>query len=90
MSKIIKISHCAICPFNEHGTAKTEFKGLEVDMPALYCTYNPKRDFRDNVRQLDLFKPVKMICISGNSEYDGEFEKQLIGFPDWCPLEDKK
>lgn len=88
MAKIIRIKTCSWCPFNEHGQEKEPVNG----MPLLYCMYNSEIDGRDNIRQMRRgFKSQedsKIIWIADNPNYDGEFEKQLKGFPDWCPLED--
>lgn len=95
--KQIKIHHCAMCPWNEHGgtdNKEMEFDGkmrLVPGDPILYCLYDTSVDFRDNVRQLDLYKSYKGCKIIVNMMEDHEnieFEKQLTGFPDWCPLED--
>ena len=99
--KIIPIKRCCNCGFNEHGqedripmqetylgiTIQT-YIGTSFGGPMLYCMYDPKKDFRDNMRGRH-WKGIQLIIwIAGNPMFDGEFEKQLNGFPKRCPLED--
>lgn len=95
--RFIKVDRCCRCGFNEHGQHWKEIinsKGKKVMVPSyplIYCMYNYGEDFRDNMRAVT--HGVKnqgnsrIICIIGDPEYEGEYEKQLEGFPDWCPLE---
>lgn len=95
--KQITIYHCANCPWNEHGS--TDTKEIEIDGkmhlvpgdPILYCLYDTSMDFRDNVRQLDLYtsyKEARIIVNMMDKDHEKKFEKQLTDFPDWCPLSD--
>lgn len=76
------LKNCAHCEYNEHGQFWPWMRygtylgldiggGFEPGPPMLYCTY-------DNGE--------RTIWVAGNPVYHGEFEKQLNGFPDWCPL----
>lgn len=95
----IDIDRCCDCGFNEHDQywpheSFDSYLGYNFHEnrypgpPMLICLYDPEKDFRDNIRQIGWNHP-RTICIAGDSKYKGEFEKQLNGFPDWCPLQRK-
>ena len=101
--KKITVDRCCRCGFNEHGGEIVipimrsylgynfmTFHGTIFGGPTLYCMYDPKYDFRENMRRVTHghAKPVFYIWSSLTS--DDEFENQLTGFPKRCPLEDSK
>lgn len=105
MKKQILVSSCSQCPFNEHGQEDRipimetylgkvikVYIGTRFGMPMLYCMYDPKESFRENMRQVThgFGLPKLIIWIAGDSRFEGEFERQLNGFPKRCPLEDAK
>lgn len=106
--KSIQVDRCCNCGFNEHGqlwefyTPNITYLGTYIvpptmlpGMPMLYCMFDPKESFRDNLRLVPFKRGnykrdngCRVIWIAGDPRYDGEFDKQLQGFPDICPLED--
>lgn len=95
------IMACCWCPFNEHGQADYRVREYTylgrtfwvkikdiLGPPCLYCIYDEKSNLRDNFRARSWrgVDESKMIWVAGDPEYKGEFDKQLSGFPDWCPL----
>jgi hypothetical protein len=103
--KIILLNRCCDCGFNEHGqeyripmqetylgiTIRT-WSGTSFGGPMLYCMFNPKWDFRENIRKVThgFARKYLIIWISGDSRFEGEFERQLHGFPIRCPLKTLK
>jgi hypothetical protein len=107
--KKIEIGRCCDCGFNEHGqdicipmmetylgvTIRTWF-GTSIGSPMLYCMFDPKKSFRDNVRSVTHGHAGKKLVIwiagddrfEGEEDFTGEFKRQLNGFPRRCPLED--
>jgi hypothetical protein len=103
LEKLIRIKRCCDCGFNEHGQAPwfqlfDTYLGYTINAwdlaggPMLFCMYDPKEDFRQNLRMVThgWGENKHTICVIGEPEFEGEFEKQLKGFPDWCPLESEK
>lgn len=101
--KHILVPCCCQCGFNEHGQEKVPdyqitylgkiIKTLpKCGMPMLFCMYNPKMSFRDNIRSWGKRwgKINFIIWVADRESFEGEFERQLRGFPKRCPLEGVK
>ena len=98
--RYIEVKSCCWCGFNEHGQywpeyqPKDSYLGVYIKPPEkypgppmLYCMYDDSENFRENMRSVTHWHGLnkRIIWIAGDPKYEGEFEKQLSGFPDWCP-----
>lgn len=92
----IELDRCCDCGFNEHDQDMDHI-GFESYLgynfyedtlpggPIIICLYDPKSDFRDNIRRIThwgYYHYTKLIAKVGEPEFD----EQLNGIPDWCPL----